>query len=61
MMESEVGSILKSQTIEFATVTENGVVTKIGRSTIQQPKINFKGGVIKWVDDKKQPKANRVQ
>ena len=41
------------QTIQFATVTKNGVVQKVGRSTIVQPKTNFKGGSIKWYEDKK--------
>ena len=40
------------QTIQFATVTKNGVVQKVGRSTIVQPKTNFKGGSIKWYEDK---------
>lgn len=41
------------QTVQFATVTKNGVVQKVGRSTIPQPKTNFKGGSIKWCEDKK--------
>lgn len=44
---------MKSQTMEFATVKENGVITQIGRSTIIQPKPNFKGGSIRWFDDSK--------
>lgn len=44
---------MHTQTIQFATVTKNGVVQKVGRSTIVQPKINFKGGSIKWYEDKK--------
>lgn len=44
---------MKKQRADFATVTKNGVVTQIGRSTILQPKINFKGGSIPWVDDSK--------
>lgn len=38
---------MHTQTIQFATVTKNGVVQKVGRSTIVQPKTNFKGGSIK--------------
>ena len=34
---------MKNQTVSFATVKKNGVITKIGNSTVQQPKINFKG------------------
>lgn len=44
---------MHTQTIQFATVTKNRVVQKVGRSTIVQPKINFKGGSIKWYEDKK--------
>ena len=32
---------------------QNGVVQKVGKSTILQPKTNFKGGSIKWYEDKK--------
>lgn len=44
---------MQTQTIQFATVTKNGVVQKVGKSTILQPKTNFKGGFIKWYEDKK--------
>ena len=43
---------MKTQTIQFATVTKNGVVQKVSKSTILQPKTNFKGGSIKWYEDK---------
>lgn len=43
---------MQIQTIEFATVVKNGVIQTIGRSTITQPKTNFKGGSIKWYEDK---------
>lgn len=46
--------------MEFATVTEKGMVTKIGRSTILQPEPKFKGGSIKWFDDSKLLKANKA-
>lgn len=49
---------MKKTTLQFATVTENGVVTKIGRSAILQPKTNFKGGSIPWFDDSKLLKKN---
>ena len=42
---------MKKQTTEFATVSKNGVVTQVGRSTVVQPKTNFKCGSIKWFDD----------
>lgn len=43
---------MQTQTIEFATVVKNGVIQRIGRSSIYQPKTNFKGGSIKWYEDK---------
>lgn len=51
---------MKNQTVGFATVKENGVITKVGRSTIQQPKTDFKGGSVKWFDDSKLLKANKA-
>lgn len=36
----------------FETVTKNKVVQEIGKSVIEQPKTNFKGGSIKWLPDK---------
>lgn len=44
---------MKTQTIQFATVTKSEVVQKVGKSTILQPKPNFKGGSIKWYEDNK--------
>ena len=37
--------------VQFATVTEKGVVKQIGRSVVLAPKPNFKGGSIKWAQD----------
>lgn len=37
---------MHTQTIQFATVTQNGVVKKVGKSIILQPKTNFKGGSV---------------
>lgn len=44
---------MQTQTVNFAVSTKNGTVQSIGRSTIYQPKPNFKGGSIKWYEDKK--------
>ena len=44
---------MKKQTVNFAVVTQNGIVQSIGRSAIYQPKTNFKGGSIQWYEDKK--------
>lgn len=51
MMQSEV----KNQRcmIQFAVEKKNGVVSRIGKSTILTPEINFKGGSVKWFDDRK--------
>lgn len=43
---------MNKQTIQFATVVKDGVIQKIGKSTIYQPKTNFKGGSVKWYEDK---------
>ena len=43
---------MKSQTVSFATQTKDGTVTRIGKSTVLQPKTNFKGGSIRWTNDK---------
>ena len=47
---------MQTQTIQFATVTKNGVIEKVGKSTILQPKTNFKGGQTKWYEDKPKKK-----
>ena len=43
---------MKKQEVSFAVQTDkHGVVQRIGMSVINQPKINFKGGSVKWFDD----------
>lgn len=44
----------QTQTTEFAVITNNNVVQRVGRSTICQPKIEFTGKKdgIKWYEDK---------
>lgn len=44
---------MEKQTVEFAVITENGVINQVGKSIILQPKICFKGGSIPWFDDTK--------
>lgn len=44
---------MQTQTAEFATVVKNGVIETIGKSSLEQPKTCFKGGSIKWYEDKK--------
>ncbi len=43
---------MHKQTVEFAVVTKNSTVQKVGRSILLQPKTNFKGGSVKWYKDK---------
>ena len=45
--------------IKFATVTKDGVVVKVQKSQLYQPKTNFKGGKVKWFDDTKLIKRKR--
>ena len=49
----------QKQTIEFATVVKDGVVQKVGKSTMLQPKPNFKGGYIKWYQDKVKARGHK--
>lgn len=44
---------MKKQTIEFATVINNGAIEKLGKSSVLQPRTNFKGGSVKWYEDRK--------
>lgn len=44
---------MQKQIVEFATTRKNGIITRIGRTGINQPKTNFKGGTIKWYEDKR--------
>ncbi len=46
------------QTIEFAVTHKNSIITRIGRTAIDQPKTNFKGGFVKFFEDR--PKQKRV-
>ncbi len=47
---------MQTHTVEFALIHNKGSITRIGRTSISQPKTNFKGGKIKWYEDK--PKQN---
>lgn len=49
---------MRTQTVEFATVRKDGVIQMVGRSTIIQKKVNYKGGQIKWLEDKPKQKTN---
>lgn len=43
---------MKTQTVEFAVTRKKGTITRVGRTSILQPKTNYKGGSIKWYKDK---------
>lgn len=45
------------QTVEFAVTRDKGNITRIGRSSISQPRTNFKGGKVKWYKDKPKEKS----
>ena len=45
------------QTVEFAVTRNKGSITRIVRTSIPQPKTNFKGGSIKWYKDKPKEKS----
>lgn len=49
---------LDKQTITFSAIVKNNVVTEIGRSYIEHPKIQFNGNGIKWYEDKVLIKRN---
>ena len=51
---------MKIQTMQFAVQKKDGVIEKVGRSSILVPKTNFNGKGIKWYEDKpkKGGKAN---
>lgn len=44
---------------QFAIVTKNGIVQKVGKSVIFTPKTNYQGGKMKYFDDSKLLKKNR--
>ena len=43
---------MQKQTIQFAVESKNGVIQRIGKSSVYVPNTNFKGGSIKWYEDK---------
>lgn len=49
----------KTQTVEFAVTKDKGSITKIGGASILQPKTNFKGGSVKWYEDKVRQKTTK--
>lgn len=43
---------MNSQTVTFAVETKDGAVQRIGKTFITTPEIRFRGGGIKWYEDK---------
>lgn len=43
---------IKKEQANFRVKVENGVVKEIGRSYVAMPEVRFKGGSIKWYEDK---------
>ena len=43
---------MQTQTIQFAVESKNGVIQRIGKSSVYVPNTNFKGSSIKWYEDK---------
>lgn len=50
---------MQKQIVEFAVQTKNGMVQRVGKSSVLIPKTNFKGGEIKYFDDSKLLKSNK--
>lgn len=44
---------MNKQEAQFAVETKNGVIQRIGKSAILQPKTNYQGKGTKWFDDTK--------
>ena len=44
---------MQSKTLQFAVESNRDkVITKIGKATVLQPKLNYKGGSTKWYQDR---------
>lgn len=48
---------MQKQTVEFAVKRDNGIITRVGRTGILQPKTNFKGDSVKWLEYKPKHKS----
>ncbi len=48
---------MQTQTVEFAVTRNKSNITRVGKTSILQPKTNFKGGKIKWYEDKPKEKS----
>ena len=43
---------MQKQTVEFAVTRQNGIITRIGGTGINQPKTRFMGGTVKFYADR---------
>lgn len=41
------------QTIEFAVTRKNGIITRIGRAGMDQPRASFNGGSVRFYEDRR--------
>lgn len=50
---------MQKQKVEFAVKRNNGIITRVGRTGILQPKTSFKGDPdsVKWYEDKPKQKS----
>lgn len=48
---------MQKQIMQFAVQTKDGIVERIGKSSIIQPKTNYSGKGTKWYQDK--PKTGK--
>lgn len=44
---------MDKQTVQFAVVTKNHEVVRVGHSFITQPPVHYTGAGTKWFDDEK--------
>lgn len=47
---------MQTQTVQFAVTRNKGNITRIGKAGILQPKTSFKGGSVKFYEDKPKQK-----
>lgn len=48
---------MQKQTVEFAVTRKNGIITRIGRTGINQPKTNFKGSSVRFYEDRRKQES----
>ena len=50
---------MHKQTVEFAVTRNNGIITRIGRASINQPKTNFRGGSVRPYEGKAKQQVSK--